>query len=108
VEEETAYKGLGMELVFYGFKTLNIMKTAKEYIEFIDQHGQEWSNDSNKIADVMEDYAKMYHEHQLKLLDIADIERQKEQLVCRYCGSKHILKDNWCDDCGRLNRPLAN
>ena len=43
----------------------------------------------------------------LQALSIPDDVGQSEQLVCRYCGSKHLLKDNWCDDCGRLNRPLA-
>jgi hypothetical protein len=31
-----------------------------------------------------------------------------EVAVCRYCNSKNILKGGWCDDCGRLNRKLAN
>ena len=57
-------------------------ETAKEYIEYLDeQSGESWSNATDELADVMEDYAKMYHERQLKLLGIANVVGQSEQLA---------------------------
>jgi len=59
-------------------------KTAREYIEYLDeQSGESWSNATNELADVMEDYAKMYHERQLKLLGRADTVGQSEQFYCK-------------------------
>lgn len=67
-------------------------KTAKEYIEYLDeQSGESWSNATDELADIMEDYAKMYHEYQLKLLDIADVVGRSEQLVC-------------CENCIHFNK----
>lgn len=49
-------------------------KTAKEYIWHIDSTlGESWSDDTEKIADIMEDYAKMYYENKLELLGVMDI-----------------------------------
>jgi hypothetical protein len=57
-------------------------KTAKEYIEYLDeQSGESWSNATEELADVMENYAKMYHERQLKLLGIANVVEQSEQFT---------------------------
>jgi hypothetical protein len=57
-------------------------KTAKEYIEYLDeQYGESWSNATEKLSDVMEDYAKIYHERQLKLLGIANVVGRSEQLL---------------------------
>ena len=58
-------------------------KTAKKYIEYLDeQSGESWSNSTDELADAMEDYAKMYHQAQLKLLGIGGVVGQSEQLVC--------------------------
>jgi len=44
-------------------------ETAEEYIKYLDKiSGESWSNATDELADVMEDYAKMYHKRQLKLL----------------------------------------
>ena len=49
-------------------------ETAKEYIEYLDeQTGESWSNSTDELADIMEDYAKMYHIRQLKLLNTSNI-----------------------------------
>ena len=42
--------------------------------------------------------------HEFKQLHLHNV---SGLLSCRYCNSKNILKDGWCDDCGRKNRPLA-
>ena len=56
-------------------------KTPKEYIEYLDeQSGESWSNVTDELADAMGDYAKMYHEHELKLLGMANVVQQREQL----------------------------
>ena len=40
--------------------------SALEYIEYVDsQSGESWSISNDTLADVMEDYAKMYHEMQV-------------------------------------------
>jgi hypothetical protein len=58
-------------------------ETAKEYIEHLDkQLGESWSNSTDELVDVMEDYAKMYHERQLKLLGMSDVVGQSEQFIC--------------------------
>ena len=72
--------------------------TAKEYIEYIDsQSGESWSNSTDEIADVMEDYAKMYHEQQLKLLSTPDAAGRSDALECDYCDSDE--KPTCCDNC---------
>lgn len=61
-------------------------ETAKEYIKYLDEKsGESWSNATNELADAMEDYAKMYHERQLKLLGIAGVVGQSEQLPITRC-----------------------
>tara|TARA_R110000751_G_scaffold301579_1_gene414236 strand:- start:383 stop:643 length:261 start_codon:yes stop_codon:yes gene_type:complete len=72
--------------------------TAIEYIEDIDKDGEDWSNDTSKIADVMEAYAKHYHEQQVKNCLIADVVGRSEQLQCGYCQS--ILKSQVSKDSG--------
>ncbi len=42
-------------------------KKAKDYIKYLDEQSSEaWSNDNELLSDAMEDYAKMYHEQQVK------------------------------------------
>ena len=76
---------------------------AKEYIEYIDsESGESWSNSTDEIADVMEDYAKMYHEQQLKLLSTPDAERRSEELPnrCPACGRTDEERLMMTSECG--------
>jgi len=75
-------------------------KTAKEYIEYLDeQSGEGWSNATNELADVMEDYAEMYHERQLKLLGIANVVGRSEQLCEHKSLQSAMCEVDYCPDC---------
>ena len=69
--------------------------TALQYIEDIDKDGEEWSNDTSKIADAMEAYAKYYHKRQVKKDLIAG--------VGETCGHRWVFKpyllDSFCNKC---------
>ena len=52
---------------------------AKDYIELLDGSGESWSNDNEALANAMEDYAKIYHENQVKNVD------KIEPLFCEEC-----------------------
>ena len=58
---------------------------------------------TNRIVEFWKDELKLQEQQ----CNIANVVGQSEQLSCRYCSSKHLLKGGWCDDCGRKNRPLA-
>ena len=96
------YNGLAMHSYFNDLKNETMeVNNAKDYIEILDAAGESWSNDNDALSDAMEDYAKMYHQAQLKLLGIADVRHQ----VCPLCdgiGSGHFEGDAQvftCDSC---------
>ena len=62
------------------------------------------------IKSWMDDYAKHYHESELKKLRVGDVSRRSEQLVCDMCGSSKLEEcgsDEYsCEDCGHF--PITN
>ncbi len=79
------------------------MNTQKEEFRkwMLDTFGRQDANDyagtfTEEIAIEFADFKQKLNKHSVSGL-----------LSCRYCNSKNILKDGWCDDCGRKNRPLA-
>jgi hypothetical protein len=78
-------------------------ETAEEYIKYLDKiSGESWSNATDELADVMEDYAKMYHKRQLKLLGMVDVVGRSGQLVCG-CEEPNVNHEDkplpTCKDC---------
>jgi len=47
---------------------------------------------SRECAKLMHSYAVEYHQAKLKLLGIADVVGQSEQLVCDVCGSNDVIE----------------
>lgn len=65
----------------------------------VEEYFEEWwtskelpENGFNKTA--MLDFAEMYHNHALRIHNVA---RQSEQLVCEYCNED--AKPTCCDNC---------
>lgn len=63
---------------------------------------------SNECAKLMDSYAKEYHERKLKLLGIADVVGQSEQLFCYHNGTYTTFKDeNNIEVCCKCKREVA-
>ena len=52
------------------------MITAIQFIKEIDEEGQEWSDDTEVMASYFEDYAKLYHESEVKKFHKPDVIRR--------------------------------
>ncbi|MDB4343502.1 hypothetical protein OAA15_00615 [bacterium] len=63
--------------------------TALDFIKDIDKDGEDWSNDTLKIADVMEAYAKQYHEQQVKNCLIGDVVKSE----CKTCNGEPVRRE---------------
>lgn len=80
--------------------------TAKEYYNNQDRFEYFTKLTNTGISDDFDEimaFAEAYHEHKLKLLGIANVVGQSEQLKCEKCGAKfvpHLMKPlTICDKC---------
>ena len=72
------------------------MITAKQFIKEIDEEGQEWSDDTEVLASYFEDYAKLYHETEVKKLSKANVSGQLPELFRNFIRTNH-LTSKWED-----------
>ena len=77
---------------------------AIDDLDVFGRHEEHYSLD-----DLMEEYAKIYHESEVKKLRLSAVSGQSELLTCECPGlgntECHKINDKWI--CSRCNRPLA-
>ena len=74
-------------------------KTAKEYIDWIDeQSGEYWSTDTEMIAQIMEDYAKMKTDTVNGWFLFKEFMPELSQEIEIYWSSDERTKQVWRDD----------
>lgn len=87
------------------------MKSAK-------QHYEEWKHvlpnfteeQKRKLYFMMNDYARDYHDSEVKKLNIPDVVGLSEQLFCRDCkydNAETYHDKMWCRDCRQKDRFTA-
>ena len=73
------------------------MKTPEEILDakFVNGMTNNWKLETRiKILSAMKEYAELYHESEVKKLNLLDVSWQSEQLICPHCGKYKRMQGN--------------
>ena len=81
------------------------MKTPEDIINrFINEENVKFNQERDDwMIEAMEEYAKLYHESEIKKLNIAAVVERSEQLKCEHKGRRTATElVEYCEDCKKI------